>query len=460
LRLASLLAWGSIPLVAFLACGGPETESRDPDSFPVDHIIVIYQENHGFDSLYGSFPGAEGLQNADARVEQVDKAGEEYVRLPQPLNVGDPRDHARPPGPDERFPDDLPNAPFDITKYAPLDQRTAAPLHRFYQHQLQMNDGKMNRFVAYSNAGGLTMGYNDTQKLPLYPYARDYVLADNFFTGAFGGSMLNHFWLFCACTPKWPDAPPGMVADPVYDSDGNLTGLKNDGEVTPDGYAINDSLPYYEPHTPGVPDSNRVPPQTMSTIGDRLSERGVSWAWYAEGWNEAVSGKAFPGEHPAIVYFEKYGAGTKNRKEHIKDEEVFREQLQDGGLPAVSFLNQLGDYSEHAGSSSILQSEEHVVDLIEDVKRSRYWESTAIIVTYDDYGGWFDHVPPPKGDRWGPGGRAPALIISPHAKKGFVDHTAYDTTSILRFIEWRHDLEPLGERKSNNMLAAFQFENS
>jgi phospholipase C len=103
-------------------------------------------------------------------------------------------------------------------------------------------------------------------------------------------------------------------------------------------------------------------------------------------------------------------------------------------------------------------AENYAATLIEAVMASRYWPSTAIIVTYDDFGGWFDHVPPPVIDRWGPGGRVPTLIISPFARKGFVDHTLYDTTSILRFIEWRFGLAPLGSRdaQANNLLNAFE----
>ncbi len=107
----------------------------------------------------------------------------------------------------------------------------------------------------------------------------------------------------------------------------------------------------------------------------------------------------------------------------------------------------------------MLSSERHTAELIERVKGSPYWEETAIILTYDDFGGWYDHVPPPVVDRWGPGGRVPMLLISPYARKGFVDHTYYDTTSILRFIEWRYGLAPLTDRDAgtNNLLAAFDF---
>jgi len=178
--------------VTLLLLSSSAATAAQPDDVPIEHIIVFYQENHTFDNLYGHFPGANGLDAPGARVQQVNQEGKPYRTLPQPLNHGSP---------DKRFPDDLPNAPFLINRYVPLDQLTGDPVHNFYQYKLQMNNGKMNKYVPWTNQGGLTMGHYDTKKLPLYPYARSYTLADNYFVAAFGESMLNHFWLFCACTP-------------------------------------------------------------------------------------------------------------------------------------------------------------------------------------------------------------------------------------------------------------------
>ena len=424
---------------------------------PINHLVVIYQENHTFDNLYGKFPGTNNLDQAGAQVRQVDKNGVIYQTLPQPLDTS-----KKPPEADPRFPDSLPNAPFPIDQYVSMDQVSPSPVHRFYQHQLQMDGGKMDRYVAWTNAGGLPMGYYDTQQLPLYPYARDYTLADNFFTAAFGGSMLNHFWLICACTPVWPGAPLDMVAQPEFDTAGNLTGLPKDGDVTPDGYVVNDVEPLYKPHKADVATEDRMPPQTLPTIGERLDDAGVSWAWYAEGWNYALAEKPNPTlvfHHQPFVYFREYAEGTPERATHLKDEQDFLASLNEGTLPAVSFVKPDNRHDEHPGKAEVLASEQYVADLIEQVKNSPAWGDSAIIVAYDDFGGWYDHVAPPVGDRWGPGGRVPMLIISPYARKGFVDHTLYDTTSILKFIEWRYGLEPLTDRDkgANNLLSAFVF---
>ena len=169
-------------MVVAAALGGlpPVARAQSPASSPINHIIVIYLENHTFDNLYGSFPGANGLAAASNAAPQVARDGTPYATLPQPINTAARR-------PDPRFPADLPNAPFDIEKYAPSDQKTSDIIHAFYHQQLQINGGKMDKFVAWTNAGGLPMGYYHTEKLGLLKYAQQYTLADNFFHAAFGG---------------------------------------------------------------------------------------------------------------------------------------------------------------------------------------------------------------------------------------------------------------------------------
>ena len=113
---------------------------------------------------------------------------------------------------------------------------------------------------------------------------------------------------------------------------------------------------------------------------------------------------------------------------------------------SVVFFKPIGEDNEHPGYATVASGEQHTADLIKMIERSPLWKDSVIVVTYDENGGLWDHVAPPKTDKWGPGTRVPTLIISPYAKKGFVDHTVYDTTSILKLIETRHHLEPLGSR--------------
>src|SRR5215216_302084 len=275
LRMASVLV---LLLSMLIAVGGP---AQAAPANPINHVVVIYLENHSFDNLYGLFPGANGIANAGAKATQVDKNGAVYTTLPQPINT-----NLKPAGPDTRFPPDLPNKPSNIDQYVPLDQKTGDLVHRFYQQQMQIDGGKMDKFAAISDAAGLAMGYYDTGKLPLYTYAQQYTLADNFFHAAFGGSFLNHIWLVCACSPTWPNAPASSIAQ--VDASGNMV---KDGAVTPDGYAVNTSFTVNSPHPPNITNTLAlVPQQTQPTIGDRLSEKGVSWAWFSGGWSDAVSG--------------------------------------------------------------------------------------------------------------------------------------------------------------------------
>jgi hypothetical protein len=148
-----------------------------------------------------------------------------------------------------------------------------------------------------------------------------------------------------------------------------------------------------------------------------------------------------------------------DRERHLKDYSHLVAAIDRGELPQVVFYKPTGVLNQHPGYADILSGDEHVAALIARIKQSPLWSSTAIIVTYDENGGFWDHVAPPKGDRWGPGSRIPAIIVSPYAKRGYVDHTSYDTTSILKFITRRFDLAPLpGVRAgAGDLTNAFEF---
>jgi phospholipase C len=409
----------------------------------VGHVVVIYMENHSFDNLYGQYPGANGLDSATkAQITQIDASGLPYTFLP-PIPGG------------SAFPSNLANNIFNIDQYVPSDQETPDVLHRFYQEQEQIDGGRMDKFALYNNSKGLTMGYYKTDLLPLEALARQYTLCDRFFHSAFGGSFLNHQWLIAARSPLFPNAPESMVAK--MDSTGKRI---KDGSVTPDGYAVNTLHSVNTPHN--APVAQQVPYQTFPTIGDRLSDKGISWKWYAGGWDSAMAGHADPEfsyHHQPFIYFKNYAEGTAAKKEHLRDETEFMEAAKAGTLPAVSFVKPTGRFNEHPGNSDIITAETHAVDLVNAVLNGPDGKDAVIIITYDENGGFWDHVAPPVIDRWGPGTRIPAIIISPFAKKGFVDHTSYETVSILTFIERRWNLQPLTDRdaKAGNLLDAFEF---
>src|SRR6266446_636276 len=417
--------------LAFSANAAQPVASK-PGFEKIKHIVVIYLENRSFDNLYGLFQGADGLDNWLKAPPQVDKDGKPFATLPPVMDT-----NKKPAVVDARFPADLPNKPFAADGYAALDQFTGDLVHRYYQEQVQIYGGS---------------------KLPLWPYAKGYVLADHFFHAAFGGSFLNHFWLICACTPRYDDAPDSLKAQ--IDAQGALV---KDGAITPDGFAVNTIQTSFAPHSPSITDKTKLlPPQNMPTIGDRLSEKKISWAWYSGGWSDALAGhadKKFQFHHQPFAYFAKYGDGTPGRAAHLKDEKAMMAAIAAGNLPSVTFFKPIGEENEHPGYADVLAGDQHTAAIIQAIRKSRMWKDTVIIVTYDENGGLADHVAPPAIDKWGPGTRVPALIISPFAKRGFVDHTVYDTTSILKFIETRYGLAPLGSRDAAaaDLANAFDF---
>ena len=168
----------------------------------IQHVVVIYLENHSFDNMFGLFPGADGLLGKAGWAPQIDANGKPYDTLPRVIETDD-----NPPVLDPRFPANMINAPFMIDQYVPEDQKTGDLVHRFYQEQVQIDGGKNDKFALVSDAKGLVMGFYDTRGTRLWKYAQEFTLADHYFMGAFGGSSLNHFWLACACAPAFKNAP-------------------------------------------------------------------------------------------------------------------------------------------------------------------------------------------------------------------------------------------------------------
>lgn len=436
-----------VTIIAGLLPSPGRTEPKGLEN--LEHIVVIYLENRSFDSLFGLFPKANGLANAKNSFPQVDQYGHPYKTLPTIMNGKNA---------DSRFPGELANKPFDIALYVKPGEQHPDLTHRFFIHQMQINAGRNDRFAQLSSAGGLTLGHYDLSATNLWKYARDYTLADNFFQAAFGGSFLNHQWLICACTPEFKDAPEELR---LWKIDGKTGRPTSDPSVTESGFAVGTIQPDYPPYDTSHPD-NRLPPQTHATIGDRLSDKGISWAWYAGGWDDAVAGRNteanFQYHHQPFVYYTNFAPGTAARAEHLLDKSRLLSDLK-SSFPQVAFYKPAGSNNQHPGYSSILAADTEVTEIVEAIQNSKFWSKTAIIITYDEYGGLWDHVAPPQIDEWGPGTRIPAIIVSPFAKRGHIDHGIYDTTSILKLIETRFGLEPLSDRdaKANPLVGAFSF---
>jgi acid phosphatase len=527
-------------VTAFAATAGNDKGAKELAK--VNHIVVIYEENHSFDNLYGAWEGVNGLQKASpANWTQRDQFGTAYGCLLQTdVNLTSPPLSTVCSGTTVKgvtFNSHFTNQPFRIDDFIkPADTTCPAPgvfaangvpkgsglpggctrdlVHRFYQEQYQIDGGKQDLYATGSDAAGLVMGTYDTRSLPIYQYLHSdghphYAILDDFFQGAFGGSFLNHQWLIAAAAPVddlAADAGLHSILDtngfpnagyPLYQpttavKDAQLTQACNLPTTIPGllcgNYGVNTMQPSWQPKGGGAV----LPPQTGPNIGDRLNAAGVDWAWYAGGWSNAAGlvgkpgytngdgtsctdpdsfpnpaapycpSKLFQFHHQPFNYFAEFDpstpAGQANRAAHLKDEAEFIANAQSSSktcnLKAVSFVKPVGAENEHPGYTGEVRGSNHLVDLLKAIEGSVCAKDTLVLVTYDEFGGQWDHVSPPSAsnpigpsDQVGPGTRIPALVLSPGLRGNFVvDSTEHDTTSILATIEHRWNLPPLGTR--------------
>ena len=483
----------------------------------VKTVVVIYAENRSFNNLFADFPGVEKpLSALTAKdFQQRDRDGSVLPALPPSwggvLQVG-PQTVDGVTYPSEvQFQQNLPNAPFALKgpqgEDLPLSLVTRDLWHVFYQNQMQINGGKNDGFVAWGDSGGLVMGHYAQSRyaLRLWDVAKEFVLCDNFFQGAFGGSFLNHQYLISATAPFYPNAaqsvakaqiatlqsddPSGTRLKPLDTSPASaMTGPPQFGPsaLTPDGYGVNTLAPPYWPtwiRDPQNPDyskpdlPNVLVPQTHEHIGDKLSKKNIDWAWYAGAWQATLeqfkdSGGIpkipnFQYHHQPFNYFKQQGPqNPAERAKRLRDGGLgdesstnrFFADAQAGKLPAVSFYKPQGNLNMHAGYADVASGDRHIARALKVLQESPQWKNMVVVVTVDENGGWWDHVAPPQGDRWGPGSRVPALVVSPFARKGTVDHTVYDTASILRLITRVFQLETLDglKQRDDAMIARGQ----
>jgi phospholipase C len=557
---------GALTLAAVSVVAGAAGAARGDDQLQrINHVVVIYEENHSFDNLYGGWEGVRGRADATpANTTQVDQHGVAFSCLKQlDVNLTAPPLVASCTDAAHGFTSAFLNTWFSIDQFIPATAKTCpgaadafahpngilnpqgAPggctrdlVHEFYQEQYQLNGGMQNRYMSGSDSAGTTMGVYDTKLLPIYKYLHGddhphYAIADNFFQSAFGGSFLNHQWLIAAATPTYPNPPAtlrsiidsnGMpVAYPLY----TPTGPVQRGPIAQacpslvpnracGDYAVNTMQPTDQPSgTFGA----KLVRQNGTTIGDLLTAKGLSWAWYAGGWDDASGNttglgwtngstpgtctnpdsapnpvypfcpnKVFQFHHQPFDYFTNYIPGAPGRS-HLQDEQNFLALAGNSGdtcqLDSVSFIKPIGQENEHPGYASEPKGSDHLVSLLQAIEGSACAKDTMVIVAYDEFGGQWDHVSPPgqgqtpcqfqlwsaqtgvtpcSHDLWGPGTRIPALVVSPFIRGNFaVDHTQYDTTSILATIERRWDLHPLSSRDAavndlSNVFAAKQYE--
>ncbi|MDP9045767.1 MAG: acid phosphatase [Pseudomonadota bacterium] len=279
-----------------------------------------------------------------------------------------------------------------------------------------------------------------------------------------------------------PTSPASaMDGPPKFTLSGNITPANYFGDNQ--FYAVNTMQAPYQPSGNPPADvagsdalyanpakATTLPPQSQTNIGDLLTAKGVDWKWYGGAWNAALSdGMQAPTSPRSVIYagnssgvattanvdfqphhqpFNYYAnmdpvAHAAERAAHLKDYADLVADAAAGTLPPVAFFKPEGVYNQHPGYANATDGDAHIADLVTQLQASPQYKNMVIVITYDEFGGAWDHVAPPTGDKLGPGTRIPAIIVSPLAKKGTVDHTPYDTGSILRLITRRHGLPTL-----------------
>jgi phospholipase C len=304
------------------------------------------------------------------------------------------------------------------------DAYTGVALCNSWDCALQaMDGGKMDGFDVMSGGNRSAYTQADEQDIPNYwTYARRFAIADHYFTSVHGPSLPNHLFAIGAQSGGAIDnGAPGTVADCAPNSNSTITVMDAEGQR-----------------------SERTRCFDFRTLPDSLNDAGISWKYYADG-----------GGFLSLV---NHIYNTSMWTTNVAPADQIGVDAQTGHLPSVSWLLPPEYESEHP-PDSMCDGENWTVSILNALMQGPDWNSTVVFLTWDDFGGFYDHVPPPQLDQFGLGPRVPLLIISPYAKPGYISHTAYDHTSVLKFIETRYGLQPLTSRDAaaNNILDSFDF---
>jgi len=388
----------AVLLLGLCSCGGVGGSSNNLQQPPgnrvprseVSHLIIVVMQNASFDHLFGTFSGANGLDPSAASYTQKDASG----------NTVQPQ---------------------LLTNLSPADLN-----HTRTSYLSAYDSGKMDKYA--STNGTISMDYYDNTSIgtagdgrqfgvnTLRGYAQQYALADNFFAAGMASEPSNMLYMTAA--------EVGSGSDPY-------------------GY------PQLDACTAGLYQQNQssgatiTPPLTFMSVGDQLTSSNISWGFYQEWFSNEQNGTCthyVPQENP-FQYFQTTANSSAVQNFTTSG---FQSMLSSGSLPSVMWVQPSPGHSMHPGQGDIANAVEWLDGFVQSVKDSSAWSSTAIIVLWDESGGWYDHVPPPQlSNTIGLGARVPVLVISPFAKPNFISHQQMDFVSILRFIQYNWALGPL-----------------
>lgn len=535
-------------LAAMFAAAGANAQTVAPaaapsaTATPIEHLIVIVGENLSFDNVFATFEPAagqtvgnllsRGIVNKDGtpgprfgdaaqrdasvhdHYQVTPLTGSPFAVLPQPgtTYASGLAQYAL----DARFPPDLPNGPFRLTRYVPYSAPVGDPVHRFFQMWQQLDGGKKDLFTwvaltsgegsrrrddpsSGTNQGGVAMGFYSMSQGDA-PYFRElaqtFAIADNYHQSVMGGTGANFVALstghaavyLSGGQPAVP--PPSQIENPDP-----RPGTNN--WYTRSGYRSGSYVACADPAQPGVRairdhlvalpykafnDGNCAPrsyylvnnydtgytfdgklkelgsakfiatPQTAPNIGVALTRQHVSWKWYSGGRidggidKERYCSICDPLTHSTAVM-------TSALRDNLQSvDALYRDLGSERTLPAVSFVIPPNAESGHPAYSMVSALEKFVMELVAKVKADpAIWNKTAILVTTDEGGGYYDSGYVQIIDFFGDGTRVPMIAISPFARRGYVDHTYYDHASLLKFIERNWRLPPLSSESRDNL---------
>jgi acid phosphatase len=541
------------------AAGAPTT--------PIKHVIIIIGENHTFDNVFGTYrpPTGQTVNNllSEGIVSATGTPGSKvslatqrtaqdnstyrvspsrtgaYSTLPQPNTtyVSKACDGQAGDVPDVRFPSNLTNAPYQITKYVPYyddhgqDNQFGTcefngafvgdPLHRFYQMYQEVAAGANDLWTwvhgtagdsngapppspftdESTDQGALDMGFYNMAAgdAPTLSYlARHYSMSDNYHQAVMGGTGANHIMLGTGDDAFYQDQngnattpPAGEIENPNplhntnnwYTQDGygqrgttNGGSYSNCSDQTQPGvagvfqqlgklpyrvdnncaahhyYLLNNYNPGYNVDGSLNTSTFTVPPQhSLPTIGDELSAHGISWRYFGEGYDGGHPGPNYCGICDPMQYASSVMTNPSKRADTQHGLDDFDAEATQGSLPAVSFLKP-GDDDGHPGYSTLAAFEAFATHAITEVQNNpSLWSSTAIFVTFDEGGGYYDSGYIQPVSFFGDGTRVPMIVVSPYAKPGYISHTYTDHVSLLKFIERNWGLPPLSARSLDNL---------
>ena len=545
---------------AALSAGGAAVAAQRANApattTPIKHVIVIIGENHSFDNVFATYQAPKGqhVQNllSEGIVTKSGGLGPNYKKAAQ-LTASDTKTYSLTPKitgayktlprpnttyvasgcdgqkadtADKRFPANLANAPYQITKYVPyFDSHTqytggcefygayvGDPLHRFYEmyQQTDGTHGKLNTWVANTSGddngasppapiyqGAVQMGYYNMAAgdAPiLRDLAQHYAISDNYHQAVQGGTGANHIALGTGFAGSYQNSAGQATPPPANQIENPNPKPGTNNNYSQDGYAGGsysecadhsqpgvgpvfsylNSLPYKVMNNcqPGryyllnnynaaynvdgtlnTSSPYTLPPQKTDyvTIGNSLSAHQISWGWYGEGYNNGKTNFSYCGICDPMQYSASIMTNPALRKNVQHGLGDFVSQAAHGTLPAVTFLKP-GDDDGHPGYSTLYAYENFVARAVAAVQNNAsLWKSTAIFITEDETGGYYDSGYIQPVSFFGDGPRVPMIVVSPYARQDYIDHTYNDHVSILKFIEANWGLSPLTSYSEDNL---------